>query len=189
MKNGFKKVLKIVIAGDGGIGKTTYLKYFCYNNYSDDQTLTVGNEIFLKKLKIRSRDQGSGDYYLQIWDCGGQERFRSFLIDFYRGSVGAILGFDMKRRKSFFDLKEWVNHLRIHNPVLPIVLIATKKDLGYHPTLNSDLGYNFASEFNLLGFVELSTKKNMNIEKPFNLLIQHIINCNEEDIHFINYEA
>ena len=185
MKSGFKKVLKIVIAGDGGIGKTTYLKSFCYNQYGDDQTLTVGNEIFLKKLKIK----GNSDYYLQLWDCGGQERFRSFLIDFYRGSVGAILGFDVKRRKSFFALKEWVNHLRDHNPNLPIVLIATKKDLGYHPTLNSDLGHNLAIVINLLFFVELSTKTNVNIEKPFNLLIQHIVNCAEEDIHSTNYEA
>jgi small GTP-binding protein len=178
-----KKVLKIVLAGNGGIGKTTLAKKFCYNMYSEDEGLTVGSEVFIKKYKVNGKDE-----YLQIWDLGGQDHFRFLLQGLMYGAKGAILGFDVRRRKSYSDLKEWLDLLRKASPDMPIVLIATKKDLPYHPTLNSDLGRNFAEENNLLSFAEISSKANIDIDLPFKMLIKCLNKCEEEDpIEFSDY--
>ncbi len=177
----FQKVLKIIVGGDGGVGKTTLLKQFCYDQYCDDQTLTVGNEIFVKKAKIEEHP-----LFLQIWDLGGQDRFRFMLSEFLKGAAGAIIAFDVKRRKSFLDLKEWIQMFRETNDELPILLIATKKDLGYHPTLNEDIAKSLVEEYGLITFVEISSKDNLNVDLPFKVLLKHLMDCNEEKIDFVN---
>ena len=178
-----KKVLKVVLAGNGGIGKTTLAKKFCYNVYCEDEGLTVGSEVFIKKYKINGKDE-----YLQIWDLGGQDHFRFLLNGLIYGAKGAVLGFDVRRRKSYSDLKEWVELLRKASPDLPIVLIATKKDLPYHPTLNPDLGRKFVEENNLIDFAEISSKEDIDIDLPFKMLIRYINECKEDDpIEFSDY--
>jgi small GTP-binding protein len=178
-----KKVLKIVLAGNGGIGNTTLAKKFCYNEYAEDEGLTVGSEVFIKKYKINAKDE-----YLQIWDLGGQDHFRFLLQGLIYGAKGAILGFDVRRRKSYSDLKEWLGLLRKANPEMPIILVATKKDLPYHPTLNPSLGKQFVEENNLIDFTEISSKADINIELPFKMLIRCINGCKEEDpINFSDY--
>ncbi len=175
-----KKVYKILIAGDGGIGKTTLLKILCYNQYFGSQKITIGNEIFLKKGKIKGKD-----VFFQIWDLSGQERFRFLLDGFIKGAVGAILGFDVRRRQSFINLKKWLGMLRDQNSEMPIILIGTKKDIGYHPTLRPEMAKEFIKQHDLKGFVEVSSKDNLNVELPFRLLVKEIIPCDPEEIEFI----
>ena len=181
---GSKKVLKIIVAGNGGIGKTTLLKLFCYNQYSDDERLTVGNEIFLQKVFINGSQE-----FMQIWDLGGQEHFRFMLADFVRGADGAILGFDIKRRKTFMDLKSWLEVLRKHNPSIPIVLVATKLDLGYHPTLRPEMALNFVENNNLIHFIEISSKTKHNVVEPFKILLNNITGIDEDEIRFEQYNV
>jgi small GTP-binding protein len=176
-----KRVYKIIVAGDGGIGKTTLLKKFCDGEYKENQRLTIGMSIFVKLAKIDSKKVS-----LQIWDFGGQNQFRFLLNTYVSGAIGAILGFDMKRRKSFLDLKKWIELLRSFNPNIPIVLIATKNDLGYHPTLSPEAAKNFVRANDLLTFTETSSKENYNVEKPFKLLLKHIEDTNGRSIEFLS---
>jgi len=184
MSSSAKKVLKIVLAGNGGIGKTTLAKKFCYNQYGEDEGLTVGSEIFIKKYKVNGKEE-----YLQIWDLGGQDHFRFFLHGLVYGAKGALLGFDIRRRKSFNDLKEWLNLIRKGNPDIPIVLVAMKKDLSYHPTLNHELAKAFKEENDIVDFIEISSKDGLNVNLPFKILINHINKYEEEAlIEFLDYE-
>ncbi len=183
MYSGPKKVLKIIVAGNGGIGKTTLMKSFCYKEYAEDEKLTVGTEIFIKKFKVNGHIE-----FMQVWDLGGQEHFRFFLEGLIRGAHGAILGFDIKRRNSFMDLKKWLALLRTADPDIPIVLVATKLDLGYHPTLNRELAENFVKENNLIGFIEISSKDKLHLEDPFSLLIKHKFGCEQEKAEFLDYD-
>ncbi len=178
-----KKVLKLIIAGDGGIGKTTLMKSFCYDQFIEDQKITVGGEIFIKKFIIKGSEG-----YMQVWDLSGQDRFRFFFENLIRGATAAILGFDVVRRKSFMDLKVWLELLRKNTPNLPITLIGTKLDIGYHPTLNAMMAQTFVKDNNLLEFTEISSKTRLNIDKPFKILVKSINKCPEEDITFLEYE-
>jgi hypothetical protein len=67
-------------------------------------------------------------------------------------------------------------------------LLATKLDLGYHPTLNRELAKSFVKENNLVGFIEISSKNRLNLEDPFRMLIKHRFGCDEETAEFLDYE-
>ncbi len=179
-----KKVWKVICAGNGGIGKTTLLKAFCYNSqYADDERLTVGAEIFIKKIRVSDKTE-----YMQFWDLGGQDQFRFFLGGFIRGAHGALLCFDVRRRNSFLDLKKWLEMIRKENPDIPILLIGTKVDLGYHPTLNRALAREFVSENHLLDYIEVSSKEKLNVEIPFRLLFHNLRGNSEATPVFVDYE-
>jgi Ras-related protein Rab-43 len=176
-----EKVYKVLIAGDGGIGKTTLLKLFCTGTYIENQRLTVGMGVFIKTAEVKSTRVS-----LQMWDFGGQNQFRFMLDTFISGASGAILGFELKRRKSFLGLPKWIKLLRSDNPKLPIVLIGTKKDLGYHPALNSSMVDNFAEENDFFKFVETSAKLNYQVELPFKVLLGNINDWHSQDVKFLS---
>lgn len=166
--------IKIVIGGDGGIGKTTLLKVFCGEGFSD-QDMTIALDIFTKHLYITDETHE----ILQIWDLGGQEHFRFLLSDLLKGAQGVILAFDMSRRNSFLNLKEWISLIKANSPQAPILLMGTKADLGYHPTLSLELAREFVRSNNLIDYIEVSTKNNLNIEIPFIRLIESIKQINQ----------
>ena len=158
-------VLKIILGGDGGIGKTTLLKVLCGEGYSD-QDMTIGFEIFVKNVYINGIRE-----ILQVWDLSGQDHFRFLLPDYFRGAHSVVLGFDMSRRSSFLNLRTWMSILINKCPKAPVVLIVTKADKGYHPTLNQKLAKEFVDKFNLVDFMEVSAKESLNVDIPFRSLI------------------
>jgi len=180
MNNTFRKITKIIVAGDGGIGKTTFLKKFCFNQYDENQELTVGFEIFVKEAYVNDRVE-----VLQIWDLGGQDRFRFFLKDFLPGLKGAIVAFNVKVIKTFLSLKAWLKMLREYDPHLPIVLIGTKLDLGYNPTINTSVVNKLVEDFGLIKYIEISTKNNYNVSEPFKVLIENIMKTKDSTIEFL----
>ena len=160
----FFPVFKLVLCGDGGIGKTTLSTFFCKQTYHDHE-LTVGLEIHSKKFLFNDSPE-----FLQIWDLSGQKQFRFLLSDFFRGAHGVILGFDMSRRGSFLNLSKWLKLI----PQVPIFLMATKSDKGYHPTLSREMAQKFAKQNKFIGFTETSAKENLNVEVPFIRIIEHV---------------
>ncbi len=166
------KTIKIIVAGNGGVGKTTLLKTLCANEPFHEQSLTVGCDFFIKKVKITDEIK-----YLQLWDLGGQDQFRSFQNGFLKGALGAILAFDISRQKSFLDLESWIELLRNSRVDIPIVLAATKADLSYNARLNLETIKNFVQKMNLLDYVEVSSKARINTELVFKKLVQIIGDC------------
>ena len=166
MSNSRPEVFKIIIGGDGGIGKTTMLKVLCGQGFSN-QDMTIGFEVYAKEIYINGHKD-----FLQIWDLSGQDHFRFLLPDYFKGAHGVILGFDMSRRSSFLNLRTWMSILMSKCPNASVILIATKADLGYHPTLNHIMAEDFVEKFKLIDFIEVSSKNNLNIERPFVTLVE-----------------
>jgi small GTP-binding protein len=174
-----KMVKKVILAGNGGIGKTSLMQTLCDYQFRQDNKLTVGADVFIIPYKVKGQLR-----FLQVWDLGGQDRFRFMLPDFKNGCVGMILGFDVSRRNSFIELKGWIELLR-DNVDLPVVLIGTKIDLGYHPLVSPELAREFVQEKKLLDFFEISSKDKLNVHKPLNVLISRLENCEESDIEYV----
>ncbi|GAH39257.1 unnamed protein product, partial [marine sediment metagenome] len=84
------RVLKIITTGEGGVGKTTLLHRYVEGIFLADTKMTLGVEFFLKEL-----DLDGNKILLQIWDFGGQERFRFLLQNYIMGAKGALLLFDL----------------------------------------------------------------------------------------------
>ena len=95
-------LLKIIVLGESGVGKTALLQKYINNTFTEDHKSTIGADFFTKKLEINDKL-----ITLQIWDTAGQERFQSLGKAFYRGANAVILVFDQSNRKSFDKVDHW----------------------------------------------------------------------------------
>ena len=164
------KVLKILIAGEGGVGKTTMLHRYIKGKFIDGLHMTIGVEFFLKELEIEGEK-----VMLQIWDFGGQERFRFLLKNYVRGAKGALLMFDLTRPVTLENLGQWVEICRDENPELSIIFLGTKLDLFNLITVKDEFALTYKEKYNLFDFLKISSKTGDNVELAFELLAKEII--------------
>ncbi len=166
---------KIMVGGDGGVGKTTLLRKYVSGTFSTDTRMTIGIEFHIKQLIHDGKN-----YTLQLWDLGGQDRFRFMLSSYCLGALGALLLFDMTRMSSLDSLQEWVSEiLRKQNPALPILVCGTKADLVDERSVPRDMAVSIAKSLNGFGYVELSAKTGQNVELAFELLVDKINKTNK----------
>ncbi len=163
------KVFKTIIAGDGGVGKTTMLHRYIKGRFIENMQMTIGVEFFLKELNFDGEQ-----VMLQIWDFGGQERFRFLLESYAMGAKGALLLFDLTRPITLENLEQWVNICRAENPELPILFIGSKSDLSIN--ISEDYVFQFKEENNFFNYLKISSKTGENVELAFKLLAKEILN-------------
>jgi small GTP-binding protein len=115
----------------------------------------------IKKWKIK----------LQIWDVGGEERFRFLLPTYCLGANGAFLLYDTTRSKTLDNIPEWIRIVRQKGGSIPIMLVGSKIDLaGPHRQVSREYGVQIAEKNHLSSFVEVSSKENVNVDKAFEVL-------------------
>lgn len=122
-----KQVLKLLIVGESGCGKTAFLNRFADNAYAESWLSTIGVDYKVRTVGIT----GKG-IKVQFWDTAGTERFRSITSAYYRGSHGFILCFDLTCRKSLERLSSlaWAEQLERVPPGAPVLLVGMKADLA-----------------------------------------------------------
>ncbi len=159
-----KFVLKIVAAGDGGVGKTTLLQRYVDNKFSEETRITVGIEFFTKYLNFEENQ-----VIIQLWDFGGQERFRFMLDRYLKGAKGAILMFDLIRPLSLNSIPEWINLLKSQNPNIPFIFVGTKLDLinGSHRVINDNEISELSIKYGCHDYIKVSSKTGENVNEVF----------------------
>ncbi len=100
-------LLKIITAGDGGVGKTTLLYRYVEGKFLTDTKATLGVEFFWKVFNTNDKQID-----LQLWDFGGQQVFRHILKNYASGAHGALLLFDLTNNSSLEQIDEWVDICR-----------------------------------------------------------------------------
>eukprot|EP00483_Globobulimina_turgida_P002776 UN02781 len=116
---------KVVLLGEGRVGKTSILLRYINNSFSEKQTSTFQASYQEKILNI-----GNNSVSLAIWDTAGQERFHALAPIYYRDSNAAILTFDITDKTSFQKVQHWIEELRkIVGQDIVIVICANKIDL------------------------------------------------------------
>jgi len=163
-------VLKVLTGGDGGVGKTTLLHRYVEGKFSSETKMTIGVEFFLKELIIDDQK-----VLLQLWDFGGQERFRFLLKSYVIGARGALLMFDLTRAMSLERIPEWVNICRKENPNLPILFLGSKADLIDDMNISKDYIMSYKEDFNLYDYLEVSSKTGQNVEYAFESVTREIL--------------
>jgi len=163
-------VLKVLTAGEGGVGKTTLLHKYIEGKFSADTKMTIGVEFFLKELSLDGQD-----VILQLWDFGGQERFRFLLESYVTGAKGALLMFDLTRTMTLENLEQWVNICRKENTDLPILFLGTKADLFDDVCVDADYIKDYQDNFNLFGYMAVSAKTGQNVETAFETLTRRVL--------------
>ncbi|CAJ0949644.1 unnamed protein product [Ranitomeya imitator] len=172
--------LKINIIGPMGTGKTSLLNQYVHNWFRNDYRNTLGAHILTKTIQLENKT-----LKMQIWDTGGQERFRSLVSSFYKGSDGCLLVFDVTDEESFSNLETWRADFmdKIQTPVtnFPIIILGNKIDLeDRQVTLASgikvsrELAASWCEERKVLYF-EVSAKDNINVDLAFETLAKEAL--------------
>ncbi len=163
-------LLKVITAGDGGVGKTTLLYRYIENRFLADTKMTLGVEFFMKELVVEERKIN-----LQVWDFGGQEHFRPLLKNYSLGARGALLLFDLTRPSSLERIDQWVNICRGENPDIPIIFLGTKSDLADSATVDDKFALKFPKKYDFFKYIKVSSKTGENVNLAFELLIKEIL--------------
>lgn len=118
-------VRKVLLLGDGGVGKTSLVRQFCEGKFESSRVMTIGVDFQTKLVNTKL-----GQVKLSIWDLAGQDRFKSVRAGFYRGGDAAALVYDLSNEETLKNLVFWYKELRQHLPHIPLVLVGNKMDLA-----------------------------------------------------------
>ena len=158
---------KIMMLGDASVGKTSLTMRYISGFFMEDLKLTIGVDFYSKTTSFKDKK-----VKLQIWDFGGEERFRFLLSQYSKGANGAFFLFDITNQTSLDHLPDWTQVIREHAGDIPIMLIGSKVDLHEFRAVLRDDGILAAKKYNLASFVELSSKTGENVEKAFNVMTE-----------------
>ena len=160
----------ILIQGEPVVGKTTLLRRYVKDKFDSSTLMTIGVEFSLKQVKV-----GKTMASLQLWDFGGQERFRFMLQKYVAGALGGIIAFDLTRLSSLDHLEEWITMVRKYDSELPLVLIGTKFDLTDEIVVDDELALEVKEAFKMIDYIKTSSKTGKNVEDVFKLLAKRIL--------------
>jgi len=123
---------------------------------------------------------------LQIWDVGGEERFRFLLPTYCLGANAAFLLYDITRSSSLDNIPEWNSIVRQKGGDIPIMVIGSKLDLAEtQRQIPTEHGVQIAEKNNFDKFLEISAKDNLNVDKAFRILTEFTIQNMQKKINSI----
>jgi small GTP-binding protein len=117
-------LLKIVVAGDGNVGKTSLIRQYCEGRFEQSRVATIGVDFQTKTVQIKGHT-----IKLSIWDMAGQIHFQSVRTGLYRGSRTAALVHDVTNPGSLTHLQSWYEEIIAVVPQQRFLVVGNKIDL------------------------------------------------------------
>uniref|UniRef100_A0A915HF74 Ras-related protein Rab-25 n=1 Tax=Romanomermis culicivorax TaxID=13658 RepID=A0A915HF74_ROMCU len=155
-------LLKIVLVGDSGVGKTNLLSRYTRNEFSHGSKSTIGVEFAARTCQVDTCRLKA-----QIWDTAGQERYRAITYVYYRGALGALIVFDITKRDTFDNVTIWLQELKNHaEPNIVMMLVGNKSDLKSSRAVSTEEAQEFATQNEML-YLETSALNSSNVEQTF----------------------
>eukprot|EP01031_Cornospumella_fuschlensis_P031960 gene31960-38643_t len=171
-------LIRLLIVGETGVGKTSLLVRFHENNFIFAQKATIGVDYKAKEIEIDKEV-----VKLQIWDTAGQERFRSMTAAFYSRAQGIVITFDVGLRCSFEALGSWIREIHEIAPSrCVLILCANKVDLPPELWQVKREEYLTYSEQAGIPIMECSASSGQNVQEMFVELGRHVLQGNREDL-------
>lgn len=172
-------LMKIVLCGDGGVGKTALRERYLGRGFQSKYMMTIGADFALKEATIDGKA-----IKFQIWDLAGQQRFGAVRSVYYLGCLGALLLFDVTRQESFENLQLWIKEIFYHNGkgVIPLVVLGNKVDLrdsGSHPdSITDEIALRYCDKLSEktkphgfeVKYLQTSAKTGLNVAESFDML-------------------
>ncbi|CEG46356.1 ras-related protein rab-21-like [Plasmopara halstedii] len=156
------KKFKIVLLGEGRVGKTSILLRYIKGEYNDQQVSTLQASYLDKRLLVDNRRVA-----LSLWDTAGQERFHALGPIYYRDADGALLVYDITDAESFRKVRTWVRELRrIVGDDISICIAGNKSDLHRNRKVPEDEAKRYAESVGAAHF-DTSAKLNRGLEDAF----------------------
>jgi len=168
---------KVLVIGELGTGKTSIIKRYVHQFFSQHYRATIGVDFALKVINWDADTL----IRLQLWDIAGQERFGNMTRVYYKEAVGAFIVFDVTRASTFEAVQKWKNDLdsKVQLPdgsAIPTVLLANKCDQGKEGLVNnSNQMDEYCKEKGFTKWFETSAKENINIDEAARCLVTKIL--------------
>lgn len=179
---------KIVLLGDGGVGKTTLRNRYLGKEFSSEYLPTLGADFASKQVKIREKV-----LKFQIWDLAGQPTFKQIRKLYYAHTVGCLAIFDITRPKSLHNLENWMFELVQHaqSPKLSIIILGNKTDKrkrlsksistrNARSFISKTLKSNLPELKTKITYIETSAKTGKNVERAFQELGRKILETRDK---------
>lgn len=166
----YEYMIKIIIVGESGAGKTCILYNFLHEKTKTDPIHTVGVEFGTKTISLAGKQ-----IKLQIWDTAGQERFKSVTKSYYRGAAAALIVYDITNLDSFVQLENWISDVRsLGKSHLSLIVVGNKSDLKSSRSVDFLEVSKFCQEKGVC-YIETSAVTGENIEEAFSKLAVLVI--------------
>lgn len=125
--------LKVVIVGNGGVGKSSMIQRYCKGTFTKDYKKTIGVDFLERQIEVDGED-----VRLMLWDTAGQEEFDAITKAYYRGAQACVLAFSTTDRDSFEAAHSW--KLKVENECgeIPTVIVQNKIDLIDQTVVNPE---------------------------------------------------
>ncbi|KAL9912306.1 RAS oncogene family member Rab32 isoform 1-T1 [Glossina fuscipes fuscipes] len=168
---------KILVIGELGTGKTSFIKRYVHQFFSQNYRATIGVDFALKVLHW----DPNTIVRLQLWDIAGQERFGNMTRVYYKEAVGAFIVFDVTRSGTFDCVSKWKEDLdsKVQLPdgtPIPCILLANKCDQEKQGIVTTpDKMEDYVKENGFAGWFETSAKENINIDEAARALVNKIL--------------
>lgn len=143
---------KIILLGDGAVGKTSLATRFCEDHFAKHYKQTIGLDFFVKRVIL----PGDVHVCLQIWDIGGQSIGGKMVSNYIHGSHAVILAYDITNYQSFQHLEDWLFLVKRtfadKDPMPYVALMANKHDLSHIRAVKLEKHNQFADENDLYSY-------------------------------------
>ncbi|CAL9732897.1 GTP-binding nuclear protein Gsp1p/CNR1 [Monosporozyma unispora] len=150
---------KLVLVGDGGTGKTTFVKRHLTGEFEKKYIATIGVEVHPLSFYTNF-----GEIKFDCWDTAGQEKFGGLRDGYYINAQCAIIMFDVTSRITYKNVPNWHRDLVRVCENIPIVLCGNKVDVKERKVKAKTITFHRKKN---LQYYDISAKSNYNFEKPF----------------------
>jgi small GTP-binding protein len=162
-------ILKVVIAGDPNVGKTSLVRSYCEGKFESSRVLTIGVDFQTKVVNLPT-----GTVKLSIWDMAGQDRFEVVRAGFYRGSLTTALIYDLAEPETLKSLVRWFHEVRRTLPQQKFIVVGNKLDLVSNP--NDRIGRELARIIHA-PYINTSARTSDGVAALFETLARSSLSC------------
>lgn len=166
--NGVVATFKLILVGDGGTGKTTFVKRHLTGAFEKRYIATVGVDVHPLKFMTNR-----GCVCFNCWDTAGQEKFGGLRDGYYIQGQCAIIMFDVTSRNTYKNVPNWYRDIARVCDLIPTVLVGNKIDAAERQVKPKMITFHRTKS---IQYYDISAKSNYNFEKPFLWLCQKLAN-------------
>jgi GTP-binding nuclear protein Ran len=158
---------KVVLVGEGGVGKSTFVRRHVTGEFEKKYIATIGAEVHPMAFFTNV-----GKVILEVWDTAGQEKFAGLRDGYYIESHGAILMFDVTSRITYKNIAKWYKDVTRVAGEIPTVLVGNKVDVKERTVKARQILF---PRKHGIQYYDVSAKSNYQFEKPFIYLIRRLL--------------
>jgi len=164
----YDATFKIILFGNIVEGRTELSQKYLTNIFASDSKMSIGVDFEVKSLNV---DQNK--VKLQIWDFGGEQRFRFLLPTYIRGSRGGLFIYNVNDIVSLASIDDWLSIIRRElkeTDQFPILVVGLISEIKDDRTIPAEYAIELAKTRGVDGFIECCVNTGENIEKAFEAL-------------------